>query len=255
MRKKIRLRKKISTKKILKTHIILLSILFLVLSVFLLFKFLNKKASPILLEYADEELKKLSNIIINKSISKHLVENTEIDNLFVVARDSNDEIKTIDFNPVVVNKFLSTTTNSIQLYLKQIEEGNTDLLEDSSYTDIVYNKEKLKKGIIYELPIGVVFGNSFLANLGPKIPIKYRTIGNINSNISTKITNYGINNALVEVTIDVKITQMVLIPFVSKKIVTKNNIPIAIKMIEGNIPNYYFNGISRESPGIALPTS
>jgi sporulation protein YunB len=255
MRRKIKLRKKVNLSKIIKSRIIILIILLFALSFFLLFKFINKKASPILINYAEEEIKKLSNIVVNKAISEQLVENAEIDDLFIVSKGTGNEIKTIDFNSVKVNKFLSSTTNTVQLYLKQIEEGNIDLLELPDDFVVNYDKKKLKEGIIYELPMGVVFGNSFLANVGPKIPIKYRLLGNINSNIVTSVTNYGINNALIEVSLNIRITQLALMPFVSKKIETKNKVPIAIKMIEGNIPNYYFNGISRESASIALPAN
>ena len=207
------------------------------------------------MEYAEMEITKLSNIIINKAISKQLVENASIDDLFIVTKDSNGEIKTIDFNSVVVNKFLSTTTSSIQLSLKQIEEGNIDLLELPDELLIHYDEKNLKKGIVYEIPSGVIFGNSFLSNLGPKIPIKFSLLGDINSNIKTKITNYGINNALMEVSMQIKVTEKALLPFLSKKIVVENSVPISIKMIEGSIPNYYFNGIDRESTTFSLPTT
>lgn len=233
-----------------------LFVLFLILCfLFLSFRFLSARASPILIEYAEMEITKLSNIIINKAISKQLVENASIDDLFIVTKDNQGEIQTIDFNSVVVNKFLSTTTSSIQLSLKQIEEGNIDLLELPDELLIHYDEKDLKRGIVYEIPSGVIFGNSFLSNLGPKIPIRFSLLGDIHSNIKTKITNYGINNALMEVSMEIQVTEKALLPFLSKKIVVQNSVPISIKMIEGNIPNYYFHGMDRESTTFSLPTT
>ena len=189
-----------------------------------------------------------------KSVSKQLVENANIENLYIITRNSNDEIKTIDFNPVIVNKFLSTVASSIQLSLKRIEEGDVDLLELPDDILVEYDKEKLKKGIIYEIPSGVIFGNSFLSNLGPKIPVRFHLMGDISSSVSTKITNYGINNALIEVNLNIKLTIMSVLPFLSKKIKIDNSVPISIKMIEGNIPSYYFNGIGKETATFSLPT-
>lgn len=255
MRRRIHLKRKIRLIPKNKGNCFLLFIFLFLISLFFTFRFISKKASPILMDYAEMEITKLSNIIINKAISKQLVENASIDDLFIVTKDNSGEIKTIDFNSVVVNKFLSTTTSSIQLSLKQIEEGNIDLLELPDEILIQYDEKNLKRGIIYEIPSGVIFGNSLLSNLGPKIPIKFSLLGDINSNIKTKITNYGINNALIEVSMQIKVTEKALLPFLSKKIVVENSVPISIKMIEGSIPSYYFNGIDRESTTFSLPTN
>ena len=73
------------------------------------------------------------------------------------------------------------------------------------------------------------------------------------SNIETKITNYGINNAMMEISVNIELSEQVILPFVSKKIVYNVNIPIAIKLIQGTVPNYYFNGLSRNSPNVFIP--
>lgn len=255
MKKRIRLRKKVYVGKILKSHKIIATLLLLVLVLFFSFKWIHKKAYPTLEKFAELETAKLANIIVNKAISKQMVENASTENLFIITRGSNDEIKTVDFNPVVVNKFLSTTTTSIQLYMKQIEEGNVDLLELPDDVLVKYDKENLKKGIIFEIPTGVVFGNSFLGNLGPKIPVRFHLMGDIHSNVKTKITNYGINNALIEVSIHIQLQIMSILPFLSKEQKIENTVPLSIKMIEGNIPSYYFNGIGRETATFSLPTS
>ena len=114
------------------------------------------------------------------------------------------------------------------------------------------NKKNSKKGVFYEIPIGVVFNNPLLSNLGPKIPVKFTLMGEVISNVETQITNYGINNALLQTNINIKLTEKVLLPISSKEINVEYNIPISLKMIQGAIPNYYFNGI--ESKSIVVPT-
>ena len=77
-------------------------------------------------------------------------------------------------------------------------------------------------------------------------------MGEVISNVETQITNYGINNALLQTNINIKLTEKVLLPISSKEINVEYNIPISLKMIQGSIPNYYFNGI--ESKSIVVPT-
>lgn len=255
MRRRIRVKKKIYIGRLLTSHKIIVTIILFLIVLCFSFKWIHKKAFPLFSTFGEMETTKLANIIINKAISKQLVENASIEDMFIITRDSNDEIKTIDFNPVIVNKFLSTTTSSIQLSLKSIEEGNVDFLELPDDVLIDYDKEKLKRGIIYEIPSGVIFGNSFLSNLGPKIPVRFHLMGDISSNVGTKITNYGINNAMIEVNLNINLTVMSILPFISKKVKINNSVPLSIKMVEGNIPNYYFNGLGRETTTFSLPTS
>ena len=73
------------------------------------------------------------------------------------------------------------------------------------------------------------------------------------SQVNTKITNYGINNALVEVNADVTITERMILPFFTKDVSTTVTVPIVMKLIQGNIPEYYFNGIDKNSNIVTLP--
>lgn len=231
---------------------IILLVILLGLFIFFTFRFINTKVTPILLPYAESSVKKLTNLVINKAISKQVAEDLNIEDLFIITKDGNNQIKTIDFNPILVNKTLTLITNNIQLNLKYLEEGNIDLLELPDNIDIDYDEDKISKGIIYEIPSGVIFKNALLSNIGPKIPVKLSIIGDIVSTVNTKVTNYGINNAMIEVSIIVEVEEMVILPLTTKKIKVETSIPVAIKLIQGTVPNYYFNGIDKNSPSIAI---
>lgn len=231
---------------------IILLVILLGLFIFFTFRFINTKVTPILLPYAESSVKKLTNLVINKAISKQVAEDLNIEDLFIITKDGSDQIKTIDFNPILVNKTLTLITNNIQLNLKYLEEGNIDLLELPDNIDIDYDEDKISKGIIYEIPSGVIFKNALLSNIGPKIPVKLSIIGDIVSTVNTKVTNYGINNAMIEVSIIVEVEEMVILPLTTKKIKVETSIPVAIKLIQGTVPNYYFNGIDKNSPSIAI---
>ena len=220
-------------KKIKKKNIILIIILLVIITVTLLLKTISSYVNPILMEYAKVEATKLSSIILNNATKKN-IDNFNIENLFIITKEK-DNIKTIDFNSKEVNKLLTNITYYIQDYFKKIEEGNLNDLELGYY----YDNNNLKKGIIYEIPIGALSGNSLLTNIGPKIPVKINLYGEIISKIETKITNYGINNALIEVFVNINIKTKVILPFTSEINDIKISIPIAIKLIEGNVPNYY----------------
>ena len=50
-----------------------------------------------------------------------------------------------------------------------------------------------------------------------------------------------------------KIDEQVILPFASKKMSVKSEIPVALKIIQGTVPNYYFNGLEQQSPLVSLP--
>jgi sporulation protein YunB len=216
------------------------------------FKGLNKKVTPILMTYAKEETYNLATLIINDAISKKVVNELTLDNLFLITKDDNGDIVSIDFNSIIVNKVLTTTTSAVERSLKYVEQGRINELNFSDSLIVEYDEKLAKKGIFYEIPLGIVFGSSLFSNLGPKIPVKMSLVGSIISGVETKVTNYGINNALIEVYVHLQVSIQVILPFISDKIQVETDIPVAIKLIRGNIPEYYSNG-NLSSPLLSIP--
>lgn len=252
MNRKVKLKRKIVMKQPKKRNIIIAIFIIFLTSLIFFLNYINKKISPIILNYAELEVRKLSSVIISSAVNT-ASKNINFEEMFIVAKDNNGEIRTIDFNPIKVNELLVLVTETIQSNLKKIEEGDIDGLDltSSSYLGSV---DKLKNGVIFEIPSGLVFGNSFFSNLGPKVPVKISLIGDIFSEISTKVTNYGINNALIEIRINLKVNEQVFLPVASSKIEITTSIPLSLKLIQGTVPNYYLNGINQNSSSFSLPT-
>lgn len=241
--KKIRLR----SHKGIKASTKISTILFLIMILTYFFiDFCGKKVLPIIMSQAEIDCKKMAILIIKNSLNDDVLSILD-DNMYDVIQNNNGEIQTIDFNPKIVNKFLSSTTNVISGNLKNLEQGK---IEEISFIDSSYDIENLKNGIISEVPMGIITNNVLLSNIGPKIPVKINLIGNVVSSIETNVSNYGINSALVEVIAKVEVTEQVIIPFQTKTIKIVNDIPVAIKIINGSVPEYYGSGRLTESSNI-----
>ncbi len=252
MNKRVRLKHKFVIGKPRKRNIIIIILIFILITLFFILRYINNKISPVILNYAELELRKLSSVIINSAVSTS-TKNMNFEELFIVTKDNNGEIRTIDFNPIEVNELLALTTEVIQKNLKRLEEGNIEEL-DLSNSSYLGSADKLKDGVIFEIPSGLAFGNSFFNNLGPKVPVKISLVGDIFSEISTKVTNYGINNALIEIRINLRLTEQVFLPTSSNKIEIETSIPLTLKLIQGTVPSYYLTGISQNSSSFSLPT-
>lgn len=241
-----RLKLKKRKKRSVLTTVVIIFILILISS-FLFIDFFSKKSSPILFSYAESETRKLTTLIINKAVTKQIASNMEVDDLFDIVKNNDNEIQLVTFNSINVTKMLNAITSLVQLNLKAIEEGNIDLLELPEDTLSSYDKNKLKEGIIYEIPMGAITSSAFLSNIGPKIPVKLHLIGDVVTGVESKVSEYGINNALLEVGINVKVTSKINLPFISKDVEVSTTVPIVMKIIQGKIPNMYLDNIKASS--------
>lgn len=241
MKKRIHLKRKFKPKKI-KKNLFIISLILIIVCIILLFRIINNKMIPIYVDYATMEAKKIGSVIINRSVNSEVEKKLKYDDLLIVDKNSKNEVMMIDFNPVVVNRILNDITNNIQNDFKEIKRGNID---ESKWEDKI-NINSKKKGVIYEMPSGIVFNNVLFRNLGPKIPVKLELEGDILTNINTHVSNYGINNALIEISVVVEVNEKVILPITTKDIKVKSSIPLFIKMIQGTVPEY-LGGIEKNS--------
>lgn len=250
MRKRIHLKKKylLFQTNQSKWNLIIFILILLSLSLYWAFHFINQKVTPILMEYAELQVGRMATQVIRQAVSEEVTDKISVDDLFLITRDIDGQIKTIDLNPINVNRMTGLVTEKVSDYLTKVEIGEIDNLNLSAE---LFDSKKVKKGIIFEIPSGIIFKNPILTNIGPKIPVKLNLIGDIATDVKTKVTNYGINNALIEVLVYVEVTEQVILPFASKRVKVEMNVPIALKLIQGTVPNYYFNGSNGSN--LAIP--
>lgn len=251
--KKVHLKRKNRLYKMKPINIIAIFIIITLLCLYLIFGYIKNRIMPSLFEYGSLEAKKFSSIIINDAIDKYITDKIDVENLFILTNDNNGEIKSIDFNTSLINKYLTNATKSIQKNLKYVEEGNIKKVEYKADLLDSYDEKSLKNGVIYYLNSGFIFNNPIFANFGAQIPIKISLTGDVISNISTEITNYGINNALIKVYANIKITENIILPFYDKEIEVESKVPVALKLISGTVPSYY-GSLNTTTPSLTLPS-
>ena len=215
-------------KKKVGTYIsfgIIIIVLSLMLS-FIIIDYLSNKSRDILLPMAESMTRKVVTMIINSACD----ESTISDNLYTIRKNNNDEIEMITYNSFMVTKLINDVTANVEHKLMEFENGEIDYYG---------NTDKLENGVIAEIPFGVIYGNSLLGNIGPKIKLRLNMLGDITSNIETEVKPYGINNAYVEVRIKLELTARIVLPFVSEKVIISNVIPLSMNVVNGTVPEGY----------------
>ena len=214
-----------------KKRVSAILIVFFIL-IILLLKVFDKKATPIIKNYANVQTKRIGIEILRSVATTEVNKVIKSNELFEITKDNTGKIESIDFDTTIVNEALIVASKNVRARLKEIEKGKNlpvELTESNNFSD----------GIIFYVPVGIIFGNSFLTNFGPKIPVKIKYSGNVGLDIKTRVKEYGINSALIEIYIYIEVTQRTILPFSSNDINLHSEIPIVMKVIKGDIPNYF----------------
>lgn len=220
--------------------IILYLILFSLICSIIIIYYFEKNLGKNLITCAENEVKRITTLVINNSI-KEYTKNIDLNNILVLSKNSNEEITYIHYDTKKINELTTTITKILEKDLQNMTIGNFKEinLKLDNITKEYY--EKINDGIILTIPLGSATGNSLLSNIGPKIPLKLKIVDNINTTIKSKVTEYGLNNAMIELYIEITTKTNIQMPFTSKEITIKNKIPITTEIIQGIVPNYYLN--------------
>lgn len=186
--------------------------------------YFSSQIKTILLPIAEARVNKYVNNMINKATGDILFDKE----LLKINKNSNDEVEMVTYNTYEVTKLIDKITMNIQDEFNGLEYGKVN-----------------DEFVLQKIPFGVIFGNVFLRNLGPKINIRFDMIGNVLTNIETEVKPYGINNAYVETRVFIEANARIIIPFVTKNIKITNVIPISINIYQGKVPNGYITSFNK----------
>lgn len=228
-------------------------LLFIVISVGLLFYVVNVRLTPTYLQYAEVQSNKIASLVISKAINSRTSNVLDVNDIIEHVPSDQSNMVTTKFNTEIINRVLADTTKLVQTHLEQAEEGNLDNLP--YLDDIEYDTEAMEDqgGIVFFVPIGQATNIPLLGNLGPKIPIRFHVIGSVKSNVISDIREFGINNAYVEVSILITVNVQIIVPLATKITTIKQSIPVAMGLVQGQVPQIYTRGDGSAQPSIEVP--
>ena len=126
----------------------------------------------------------------------------------------------------------------------------SDCIEDlySSITSLDMNS-LYKSGInnVYYIPMGLIYNNVLLDNLGFRIPCKINFISDIDIGFKTKVKDYGVNYLLIELYLVVDIKNYIMSPSTYKEFGETYEILVASKIVMGRIPMYFGDSMEKSS--------
>ena len=234
-------------------NIIPLLFVFVVISVSLMFYIVNVRLTPIYLEYAEVQSNKIASLVVSKAINSRTADVMDVNDIIEEIPTDQANRVTTRFNTEIINRVQADTIKLVQTHLEQAEEGNLDNLP--YLDDIEYDPNAMEDngGIVFFVPLGQATNIPLLGNLGPKIPIRFHVIGSVQSDIVYGFREFGINNAMVEVSIVLKVNVQVIVPLATKTTTIQQKIPVALGVISGPVPQIYTKGEGGTQPSIEVP--
>ncbi len=195
-----------------------------------LFIFFNLKVSPKLSHVANLRF----NVLLKNIASNYEgLKDINYDSLFKVTLNDKKEILMVDYDMQEIYKLSNVITTDIMKNISNLNEGYV------SYPN--YNT------VLLMLPLGVMFDAVFLNELGPNIPILFRFVTAAFTNVKTRLTNYGINNALAQIYLDVSFSYDILTPVGMESEELSFTILLGSKIITGVVPYWYGREMISES--------
>lgn len=206
-------------ERLKRKYYILITFLISLFLFIIIFSLYSKKLNPKLNDYIDFLVK---DEIYKKVIkSNNFITNEEVNDILYIDKNKSNEIVYLDYD-------IDKTYKLLNKYIDSLKKDNS-------------------KSKILTVPFFIASDNIIISSLGPKIKFKYEVIDNVKGKIKTKVTDFGVNNALVEMYFELEIGYLVVIPMNKKESVLKTEILISSKIINGKVPTFYGKNIFKES--------
>lgn len=241
--------KRLKTKKNTIKYLLFIVFFCVVLNTVILVNWYSKKTSEKAAILIQEKLDKIIYQFFADLITDDVINANSTSNLLQINKNSKDEIISVDYNLEATYKTLTETSKILKSGLSNLENGKIDVL--------IYDKylKSSKNGLVLNVPLFLGSNNIFLNNLGPMIPVVINFNGSLLTNIKTKVTDYGFNNALLEIYITVEMKKMIITPVISNDDTFYYDILIGALVVNGSVPNFYGSSYEASSNILDIPLS
>ena len=166
-----------------------------------------------------EKIKNYAEDVIITSIEEEILDNVSDSDFLVESYDSQGKVSYAYFDTQKINLVRNTIAKYMDNIINRIE-----------------HHQDLQK---IDIPIAYFLGTKYFLSNSFKIPISLEVVGNQDIDIKTEKIVSGLNTTIFEINLVIAVEIYVVIPFQSKKIETSTQIPIAIEILNNEIPYYY----------------
>ena len=223
--------------KVNRKRILFIVSILIILNTYIFITFFASKLGYVMLKSAEKELEEITTMIIVRNIARDNLPKVAIEDIIIVNKNNSDEITDIDFKLDVAYDMFFDLKTKVDSEVFNTKKGI-----------IPTNASIINDNLIIKVPFYAFTNNPLLMNLGPKIHIMVNLIETSRGSITTEVSAYGINTVLIEVYLNLIITESIILPTKREVITLEFNILLASKVIQGKVPSLYTGKKISESP-------
>lgn len=155
--------------------------------------------------------------IVNETIKEELTESEYDENLFLIEKDRDGNIKLVQANTALVNSLVSGFASSLQLKYDEMEPKNV------------------------KVSFGTIIGSKLLSQAKIYLNVRVQPLSVSQWDFVTEFEDKGINQTKYKIYIIIESNVRVLQPFSVSNLKVKNKILISEAVIVGDVPESYVN--------------
>ena len=179
--------------------------------------FISMEAIGTVLESMCRDKARSKAVIISNEKATEVMSRYEYENIMTIHRDADNNIQMISADIKTINKIISDVALEIQKEINKQEEDTVSL------------------------KIGMLTGTTLFASVGPTIPVKISTIGNVKTSYTSEFVESGVNQTLHRVYLNVKTTISIVTPYNTIEEPVETQIIIMENVLVGKVPQSYYN--------------
>lgn len=191
----------------------------LVLAVLIIaYTILNLRIAPVFRTYAVYSARSIAVRKLNDAVGQVLkTDNVTYDKLMQYQKNADGTIIAVQAN--------STQINALKY---EITRSALDALNALPTKDI-------------SVPLGNVFGGSLFAGHGPNLPLRFSPLEDVDSSITSKFSEAGINQTKQDIYLTVRADMTVMLSGQQATVHLQNDFLVAESILVGTVPGQYFN--------------
>ena len=172
---------------------------------------------PILAQVAAQQVHLAVVRLINEAVYDQLGNGVAYQQLINVSTDADGRVTLMQPDTVKITRLVTSIARDLEEKL-----GNL-------------SREDIK------VPLGMLTGNSLLADKGPNLTLALLPLGSVSVNIHDEFSAAGINQTRHSIMLDIVVDMGILLPFQSTFTQITDTLPIVESVIVGPIPETYLN--------------
>ena len=172
---------------------------------------------PILEQVAAQQVHLAVVRLINEAVYDQLGNGVAYQQLINVSTDADGRVTLMQPDTVKITRLVTSIARDLEEKL-----GNL-------------SREDIK------VPLGMLTGNSLLADKGPNLTLALLPLGSVSVNIHDEFSAAGINQTRHSIMLDIVVDMGILLPFQSTFTQITDTLPIVESVIVGTIPETYLN--------------